>query len=836
MLLTAISVTAMAQYSQETALDLVPGTNTCTMEDASGMAYWKYTPEENTLITVTATSGYVQAYTVNDDNGSGSETTLQGVTTSSLQSTYYLDEGTTCYFRASGSETVSFDAAMKTGGNVGKGFSADDPVIINVGEEMYMGRSVFSNNGQTTYASYTADDAGVLVLSATAYAYISVNGGASSYMEYSNGKYVYNLSVEAGQTYNITFTQHYSPFILTAEMTHPEPGSFEMPFGLIEGDNTVPAENGEYWYTFVNDKTGYGVISSDNTLSRGEVKVYKNKSDIQYGMPYAQSATGSYDVRFEMPSTGMTFYVCVNKAMSSSEDETFSFTIEDYAEGDKESNPIIIENLPATETTKAAGGTFYYAVNVPAGEHKFLNVEATSEITSSYTSVSVYPTGNSWSATTGTNKVRTEVDGGQNGQQYIIMWSSSETTPITFIVSLEDVKQGELITNPLTAVLGDNVIDGDGTKYYTYTATMTGKLVVKGTPEMYITFPRGTGQYDGTYQSTVVGSTYTLAVTEGQAYYIKIENAKDKDVFNLSEAEFETGESRDKPFIVEDGTFTLGNETYADYWLQYTVQKDGVLTIESDIPYNYTDQLLYCNAEDSYTSGLATTVQDGGEYNTIYRVETVVSAGDVYLVNLKLQSPYEGKVVTFSERDAVEGESIDNPIVLTPGQDIELPTPSRTKPVWCKATLDEGTVTINSNYSIMGTYYEGIENAESGNGQYVYFSNYDENYQALDYYTWFAEIVNAGDYYFKFDQGNPGTILTLDGTTTSIKDVNTTDSSVSISGHTLNVNAANADIRIYTVSGAMIAAEKVTGSTSFNLEPGIYIVKINNKVNKVAVR
>lgn len=716
-LLTCFSVTGFAQYTQETALDLEAGTNTCAVEEG-GKVFWKYTPEENTLLTITPTGNYVQAYTIEGET----QTTLQGATNTNQQTLYYLEKGTTCYFWASGSTNVSFDASMQTGGNVGKGLSADDPLIITPGEEMFMGRSIFLSNGQTTYATYSATEDGVLVLTSTAYASISVNNSDPTYLEYSNGHYIYNFSVKTGQNYNLTFSQHYNPFILTAEMTHPQPGSADMPFDMTEGDNTVPAANGEYWYTFTNDKTGYGVISSNGTLPRGDVKIYNNKNNITYGQIYAQSTTGSYDVRFEMPSPGTTYYICVNKVMGSDEDETFNFTVEDYAVGDKEENPILLEELPATQTLKTASGTYYYAVNVPAGTHKFLHVKATTDVTNEGTSVAVYPTGNSWNAISGNSQVRAEVDGSQNGQQYIIRWASSEATPITFSVALEDIQQGDVITNPLTAQIGDNTISGDGTKYYTYTATLTGKLIVKGTPEMAITFPMGTGQYDGNYQASLVGSTYTLDVTDGNVYYIKIENAKDKDVFSLSEEEYQIGESR------------------------------------------------------------------------------------------------------------------DNPIVLVPGQEISLPTPSRIKPIWCKATLDKGTATLEANYSIGGTYYKGKENIDTNNGQYLAFSNYDENYQPMNYYLCTLNIDEAGDYYFKFDQGSAGTVLTLTGTATSIKGVNADDTSLTVTNGTLNIHAKGANVKIYTLAGAMIASKKVADVASFHLESGMYIVKINNSVKKITIR
>ena len=61
-------------------------------------------------------------------------------------------------------------------------------------------------------------------------------------------------------------------------------------------------------------------------------------------------------------------------------------------------------------------------------------------------------------------------------------------------------------------------------------------------------------------------------------------------------------------------------------------------------------------------------------------------------------------------------------------------------------------------------------------------------------------------------------------------------SAISMSGNTLNINAGNADVRVYTLSGAAVISEKVSGNASFSLDKGIYVVKINNTVKKVIVR
>ena len=59
---------------------------------------------------------------------------------------------------------------------------------------------------------------------------------------------------------------------------------------------------------------------------------------------------------------------------------------------------------------------------------------------------------------------------------------------------------------------------------------------------------------------------------------------------------------------------------------------------------------------------------------------------------------------------------------------------------------------------------------------------------------------------------------------------------ISLDGNTLNINVDNADVRVYTLSGAAVVSEKVSGNASFSLDKGIYIVKINNTVKKVIVR
>lgn len=836
LLLTAVcAVTAMAQSSEETALELQGGENPWTLDAPGGYAYWYYTPTENTLLTVSPSAGYISVYTYDGEGDAATQVYLRGVNPSQLTSIFSLESGRRYYVLAGGSDTGTLTAEMTIGENIGKGLSADDPMPIVVGEEAYMGSSIVAGSNLTSYAEYTATEDGVLQLTLTTYVQVSVNGGAPTSAEsVSSGEYVYKFTVENGQTYDLTFT-HYGPFILTAEVTHPVEGTLDMPFTLVEGDNELPAEAGEYWYTFTNTSTGYGVINGGKGL-RAQVKVYNNKANIDYDQTYAESLPGSFDVRFELPYPGTTYYIWVNRGMSVDQPSTLTFAVEDYKQGEKEDNPILLESLPATETTSNAGGTYYYAVDVPAGEHKFLNVEALSEITNTATSVAVYVQGNSYNATSGNASVRAEVNGGTSGQRYIIRWTSSESSPIEFTASFEDIRQGDLISEPLDAVLGTNEIDADGTRYYKYTPTKNCKLVLAGTIEMAVSFSVYSYGYYTPVTASQTGAEYSLTATEGTEYYIQIDNAKAGDEFTLAEAEFEQGETRDNPVIVEDGKFTFGAETYGDYWLQYTADRAGKLVIESDVPYNYTERMQYGRSTDSYLSDMVMSSYDGSTSTTVYGAEVSVAAGDVFLVNLKMAAPHEGCVITFTIRDFEAGESASTAIELQKDETVSVPSVSRTAPMWYKVSLPEAcNITITADNFISGYWYQGLEST-TGSGEYMTFNySYDEETYVTTY-TFTKEVAAAGDYYIMIDQcyGNTNMTFTSDGTS-GIGSVGT-GSSISVNGGTLNINADNADVRVYTVSGAAVVREKVSGSASFSLDKGIYIVKINNTVKKVIVK
>lgn len=76
-----------------------------------------------------------------------------------------------------------------------------------------------------------------------------------------------------------------------------ERGSLYMPFRLKEGDNTVPAAAGTYYYIYSNERTGYGVVSSTSELPGGQVKISRKtrvwlKPDILW--PHQKKAASTH--------------------------------------------------------------------------------------------------------------------------------------------------------------------------------------------------------------------------------------------------------------------------------------------------------------------------------------------------------------------------------------------------------------------------------------------------------------------------------------------------------------------------------------------------------------
>lgn len=395
MLLAAMSGLAIAQDSPETAIDLRVGYNEYTPDTKEEVdVYWKYTAEENSILTIEVTS--IQQLEAFELEGN------ERVPVKPAQSEFYITQnfplkaGNTIYFKIPvyDGNKAKFDLKTTSFPELGKGLEENDPMPISPGRKYYMGNQYVLSD-QVFYATYTADKEGLLVMTApTAVMGIAVEGSIGLRFDPTfaidrGSQHQCKMPVEEGKTYLIRF-DNYSPFMLDITFEDAERGSLYMPFRLKEGDNTVPAAAGTYYYIYSNERTGYGVVSSTSELPGGQVKIFpEDKSLVEAGYTLATSEEGSFNTRWELEEPNTIYFVCVNKTEATTEEQIMTFACEDYKAGDKESNPIVISEIPSEITMEASNKTTFYAVDVPAQSNKILDVKAVSEIQSGYTKVEI---------------------------------------------------------------------------------------------------------------------------------------------------------------------------------------------------------------------------------------------------------------------------------------------------------------------------------------------------------------------------------------------------------------------------------------------------------------
>ena len=598
-----------------------------------------------------------------------------------------------------------------------------------------------------------------------------------------------------------------------SELADTQEGTPDKPFVLKEGENTVPAEAGEYYYSYTLSKTGYLNITSDEKLEDGKVSVYTNIFSAQNKRnAAAESATGSFNVRTEIKIARGTYYIVVNKKTATAKAETFNVKMEDYQPGETAGTaiPVNVSETAEAITLPGAKGMYYYTFTVPANTKRLLTVEspkALSEGTSAYVNTS----DGTYGATYMKNQIIKRDVNSTREQKYYLVVTSNETTPLTLNIRYADVEKGSLITEPKEAKLGQNTIDFDGTEYYTYTSTKSGKLAIEVSDGGKVTFPlsaTGFGVND-TYQK---GNTYFIEATKGKEYLITISDVKKGSTFNLAETEFEAGELRSNPIVMTEDTYTLGEDTN-NLWLKYTVTKTGVIDFSSDVPFddNYFIGIAK-NRADAATS-MANDIQDESTLNDkkpkrtkLYQSTFEVTEGDVLYIQAIMPGDVKGKKITLTQRTPEAGECISNPIILTKGKTINVAKASMMKPIWVKANLVKG-----DTFEVAGGSATPIYNCKPSGDGITYEGTSVVWDESGTKFTVDPKTVGEVTFMIGYAEGN-GTLTFIDPTGSGISHIET---------------ATDSKPAIYTINGTKI--NSITGS-------GVYIIKSNGKTKKVVIK
>ena len=339
------STTAMAQTYAD-PLQIQPGDNTYQASE-TGSYYWKFVADDDYIATI-GQYGESEVPSVSVEKY-GNPSNIYGVTASDwVTKMYALEKGKTYYFviDAEAKGEIGFSLKLDKTENLGAGLTEADPVEIKLGTTQVLGNPCKSDeNDVNVYTTYKAEKDGQLQIKTEQNVSNANVNGTSVSAEYVKGNRVFKINTKAGQTYAINFTMSVPFFIATSELVEVKEGSIDMPYTLKEdGDNTIPAAAGKYFFTYKPTKKGFLNITSDAQNTDGQISIYRNKFNATAGNnAVGKSATGNYNVRTEIESIYYTYYIVVDKKTATANAETFKCKLEDYQPAETADTAIPIE-------------------------------------------------------------------------------------------------------------------------------------------------------------------------------------------------------------------------------------------------------------------------------------------------------------------------------------------------------------------------------------------------------------------------------------------------------------------------------------------------------------
>lgn len=811
-----LSASAMAQ-TFEKPLSVSPGNNLYNTEKA-GDVYWKFTADQDYIATVGIYDGGEHPSVALLKDGATKPTNIDGTFTPQYDGKIYaFEKGKTYYFilNATGAVELGFTLKLEATKNVGKGLTEADPLEIKLGETQVIGNPAYEGTGSfNAYATYKAEKDGQLQIKTEQDANkATVNGTVISAVKENNGKKVFKFKTEKDQVYNINFQLSIPVVIITSEVVDVKEGSYDMPYVLKEGENTIPAEAGKYYFSYALSKKGYLKITSDEKIEGSKLSVYRNqlhaKSETN---AVVESAEGTFDVRTEIASTNGTYYIVVNKTTKTETPSTFKMQMEDYQPGETAGTaiPVNVSETATAITLPGAKGKYFYTFTVPANTKKLLTVEspaALSEGTSAYVNTS----DGTWGATKMENQIIKRDVTSTREQKYYLVVTSNEAAPLTLNIKYADAEKGSLITAPKEAIIGSNIIDFDGTEYYTYKATKNCKLAVTVEGGVTVTFPKKTSGNDS-YDVFQKGNTYSIQATADMIYYIVLNNVKKSSTFTLAEAKFDAGEVRENPIVMTSNTYTLG-ENASNLWLKYDVTETGVIEFSCDAPFAWSDFIGIAKNDGKAPVSMTDQIQDESTLDqvnpahlSVYHAVFSAVQGDALYIQVNIKGDATGKKLTLTQRASKPGETIDNPIELKKGETLDVSKASLNNPIWVKARLAKGK----------------NEFKNAGNGNIIPLKECRPSGDGISYDGY--PVQWTGDSFIEDATEEKDFIFMVSSAEGRAKVMFVDDNTDGISRIELDSDSKPA---IYTINGTKI--NSITGS-------GVYIIKSNGKTKKVVIK
>lgn len=871
------SVQMNAQATAETAKEVsLTEANIYSPESTGSQTYgyFKYTAPEGkgVLLTISKESGNYTSFQLNLSGSTTDYNTLSGLTKNGGSSTVYpIKGGQTVYIIASNyNGDINFTASVEEY-DVESGTTIDKAIDGTVESFNVFYRKDESYNSLPTYIKYTATGDDVLQISSnSSLGNVTIQEGVDGTpvtlnvaSDYSTNTYTAKASVENGKTYYIAIRPYSALVASVKEVQIAKGSSYDVPFTATVGDNTLPKAVGKYWYKYTATDAGFAEIKAGDgvTLNSGTVKVYNSENNAQGGYsPYA-SVTGKLDLRFEVVK-GMSYWVCVEKGMETTADETFSLNFAEAKAGDSFNKPIALEGTKGSTTVPTESGTFYYEISnvtIPAGKKVVITVDAPEGVSADDTETQVAlfnkSYGSGYSMASGSNKLTYTCDNSysssDNTYNFIISWKLGTSNGFTFNYSVEELKQGANASYPLSAQQGDNTIAEDAdVVYYQYTPSKECWLTVDPSePGTKVSFPADNNETNF-YDAVTSGFATKTRAQANRQYIIKLENVTANSTFSISEGEFAAGESIDNAIEVKSATadenkaeVTLPASSH-DTWYKFVAPKNGSLTIASDIADNATQtNLLKARVgRNASESVLRQTVTVEGSQNTETQFGGTVRVkkDDVVYVNVVVKDAQKDKKLSFVVSDPLPGEDASNPEMLLNGA-YTLPKADRSIPFYYLIPALEGNIEIatsNTQYDyfqaeLFEVKADGTidENNAVARSTTEYSSDYSQRTTKLTC-TIDGTTLKAGNYIMKVSETYAETPITVSYTEnkklTGISNTFNAENALTINNGRIS---SKAPVTVFDLSG-----RKVAQGSNAQVPNGVYVIRANGKSVKVIVK
>ncbi len=822
-----------AQTTVDTAIPLQEGKNAFTFENAEGQnsVYYVYTaPAEQSKLLTIVTSGPSTSIQLSEDGTY--QTLIRGIVSGTTQ-IFPIRKGQKVYVCASVYKElmVEFTATLKDADISG---STCEEAITATEEEFFVPSYYDAKTYQakSVYLSYSCSEDGLLEMKFGGYTNLlkiseGCDGNKKDLQAVSVGStYIAKYQVEAGKDYIIEL-QLYSPIMASFKLTHPVEGaSCDMPFAANDNENILPKEAGKYWYQYVAAKTGFMLITSENGLPGGNISIYKSCYDYS---PIA-SINGYFSLRCKVEAN-VAYLICIEKTEATDTEVTFNLNVEEPKAGDSFDMPI--EITEGIQTVPQYNGTYYYKITVPEGNSRFLVVDGKeANLKNNDTKVMLYRSDNIWTPLAQEKDyIKSEVTGGTS---YFIVWACNEgMNAFPFKVAYEEIAQGDICSNPLPAQEGVNDLSVGTAKYYRYQATKTGWLCIDTDITIGVSFPRDCSQYSGEYDATKMAMTTKMEAVTGTDYLIKFTGIEEATTFTLSEEEYQEGESCEMAIPVEEGSTALP-QSVLNRWYKYTVTKDGMLTISSDIVYEQSSdhrKSSMVSFKEGDCSAYPVSIIKSNSEGSYFEGEVVVRKDETIYMNIITVTAQANKNLTISLRDLKPGEGCSFPLLLQQGE-MTLLEASRNIPVWYTATLEEGDFSISSPSAFTMYLYKDCDATTSLAGTQYYYDGDNPEYK-LDY-----TVTEEASYIFKLEMSYPNTVVWISGSAIpsgleKLRDGNP----IRTDGNSIVImpDTPQTHIEIYDITGKKIVADSINDITTFTVQQGIYIVKVNGYAYKIVV-